>query len=461
MSTIVTCVDGSTTSLSDDELDLLAGRIRGPVAAGYRASQASTHPLWNPLHADRPAVVVGCTGTPDVVEAVRFARERDLRVIVRGGGHSVAGLSTAEDGFVIDLGRMRAVQVDPDRRVARVQGGALLGDVDRETQVHGLATPLGRVSGTGVAGLTLGGGYGNLGSAFGLSCDNLIEIELVGADGAPRTVSAERDPELFWALRGGGGGSGAATWFTFRLHPVGPLVAFAAVLYPLDELPEVQRRWRDLVVTVPETVSSCVVTMTFPAAPGLPGVVHDRPVAIVAAVHAGEPARGMELLAPFRALGTPLFDMSGPTPYTDVQTAFDPFFPRRALRAYWRSLYVDDLGDAAVDAVAGRALARPAPLTLVNTYYLGGALHAVGADETAFAERSAPFMVSVDTMWSDPTADDAGLVWADDAWAARPVRHRRDVRELRGSCASPLWAVRRRPAGRGPCRARPGGTVRR
>ena len=207
MSTVVTCVDGSTTSLSDDELDLLAGQIRGPVAAGYGASQASTHPLWNPLHADRPAVVVGCTGTPDVVEAVRFARERDLRVIVRGGGHSVAGLSTAEDGFVIDLGRMRAVQVDPDRRVVRVQGGALLGDVDRETQVHGLATPLGRVSGTGVAGLTLGGGYGNLGSAFGLSCDNLLEIEIVGADGTPRVISAERDPELFWALRGGGGGS--------------------------------------------------------------------------------------------------------------------------------------------------------------------------------------------------------------------------------------------------------------
>ncbi len=406
--------DGTSTMLDAADVDGLQSAVRGSVQSG--SGSQSTRPMWNALVRDCPALVVRCTGTADVAAAVRFAAERDLRIAVRGGGHSVAGLSTVDGGLVVDLGGMRGVQVDPERRLARVQGGALLGDVDAETQVFGLATPLGRVSETGVAGLTLGGGYGNLGSAFGLACDNLVDVQLVGADGVARTVSADREPDVFWALRGGGGGLGVATGFTFRLHPVGPLVGFAATLYPLDELADVQRRWRDLVRTVPDAITSCVVTMTFPAAPGLPEAVHDRPVAIVAAVHAGDV--DMDALAPFRSLGTVLHDMSGPTPYTAVQTSFDPFFPRGALRAYWRSLYLDEMGDAAVDAVARLAADRPAPLTLVNTYHLGGAIHALDADATAFAERSAPFMVSVDTMWSDPADDARMLGWADDAWAA-------------------------------------------
>jgi FAD/FMN-containing dehydrogenase len=407
---VVTRTDASERDLSDAELAGFASRLRGRL--GVRPKAPSDRPPWNALHEDGPAVAVRCSGTADVVAAVNLARDHDLLTAVRGGGHSVAGLSTVAGGLLIDLAGMRGVHVDPGRCVARVQGGALLGDVDRETQVFGLATPLGRVSETGVAGLTLGGGYGNLAGAYGLSCDNLVEAQVVGADGVVRTASAESEPDLFWAIRGGGGNFGVVTSFTFRLHEVGPLVAFAATFHPLEEMVDVERRWRDLAVELPDAVSSFVVTMTFPAVPGVPDAVHDRPVVIVAAMHSGPAEEGMRVLQPLRELGTVLFDMSGPTPYCAVQSAFDPFFPRQGLRAYWRSHYLDELTDEAIATIGTVAADRPSPLTLVNTYHLGGAVHRVGAEDTAFAERSSPFMVSVDTMWSDPAQDSAATAWA-------------------------------------------------
>ena len=348
---------------------------------------------------------------------MNFARERGLLVAVRGGGHSVAGLSTIQDGVLIDLSGMRGVQVDPQRRLARVQGGALLGDVDRETQVFGLATPLGRVSETGVAGLTLGGGYGHLNAKYGLSCDNLVEAQVVGADGTVRTASADTEADLFWALRGGGGNFGVVTSFTFALHPVGPTVGFAGVFYPLEDLAEVERRWRDYALAAPDEVTTFVVTMTFPAAPEMPEVLHNRPVAIVGAVHCGpDPDVGMTELQPLRELGSPLFDMSQPMPYATVQAAFDPFFPRQALRAYWKSQYLNELTDQAIDTIAARAADRPGPLTLVNTFRLGGAVHTVAVEDSAFAERESPFMVSFDTMWSEPERDSDAIAWGRDAW---------------------------------------------
>lgn len=402
--------DGSARDLPDAVLGEFASRLRGRLDVSPLA--APDRPIWNALHADEPAIAVRCTGTADVVAAVNMAREHQLLTAVRGGGHSVAGLSTVQGGLLADLAGMRGVHVDPGWRLVRVQGGAVLGDVDRETQLFGLATPLGRVSETGVAGLTLGGGYGHLSGAYGLSCDNLVEVQVVGADGVVRTASAESEPDLFWAVRGGGGNFGVVTSLTFRLHKVGPLVAFACTFYPLDELVDVERRWRDLAVGLPDEVTSFVVTMTFPGAPGVPDAVHDRPVAIVAAVHSGPAEKGMRVLQPMRELGTSLFDMSGATPYCSVQAAFDPFFPRQGLRAYWRSHYLDELTDDAVATIAAVAADRPSPLTLVNTYHLGGAVRRVGAEDTAFDERSSPFMVSVDTMWSDPAQDAAATAWA-------------------------------------------------
>ncbi|MGQ0776657.1 MAG: FAD-binding oxidoreductase [Pseudonocardiales bacterium] len=417
MTVSMTTLHGPQTDVADDVLEALRGQLRGPLVDSPSPTGVPlTRDVFNAMHVGRPAVIAQCSGTADVVDAVNFARAHDLAVAVRGGGHSVAGLSTIEDGLLIDLSAMRGVQVDPEQRLAHVQGGAVLGDLDRETQAFGLATPVGVVSDTGVAGLTLGGGYGWLRRKYGLSCDNVVRAQVVCAGGQVRTASAEHHPELFWAIRGGGGNFGIVTSFTFRLHPVGPVVAFAAPFYPLEVLADVMRGWRDYVAEAPDEVTSTVVTITFPAAPGMPGVVHNRPCAIVGGVYSGDPDEGMKVMQPLRELGIPLFDMSQPMPFTMVQTGFDPLFPRNTLRAYWKSQYLTELTDDAIDVIAGLALDRPTPLTLVNTFHMGGVIGAVGPEETAFAERSAPFLVSIDGMWSDPAADAETIGWVRSAW---------------------------------------------
>jgi FAD binding domain/Berberine and berberine like len=369
------------------------------------------------MHGGEPDVAVSCRTTAEVVNAVKLARDRGLRVAVRGGGHSIAGLSTIDGGMLIDLAPMNGVEVDPERKIAKVGGGALWSDVDQATQQYGLATPGGVVSDTGVAGLTLGGGYGWLRRKFGLSCDNLLEAEVVCADGEVRTASADSHPDLYWALRGGGGNFGVVTSFTFELHEVGPEVAFAATFYPVEETADVLRRWREYVEQAPDEVTSVCVTITFPANPDLPEAVHDRPVAIIGGVYAGDVDEGMKVMQPLRELGTPLFDMSGPTPFVGVQTGFDPLFPRDTLRAYWKSQYLSELTDDAIDTIAAKAGERPAPLTLVNTFHMGGAIAKVGEEDTAFATRTAPYMISIDGMWSDAAEDAANVAWVRSAWS--------------------------------------------
>jgi FAD/FMN-containing dehydrogenase len=417
MTVTVTRLDGTTAQLTDELLEPLQTQLRGallgPADPGY---EPQPRPRWNSMHADRPGLVARCSGTADVVDAVNFARDNGLLVAVRGGGHSVGGLSSITDGMLIDLCGMRGVQVDPERRLAHVQGGAVLGDMDRETQAFGLAAPGGRVSDTGVAGLTLGGGVGWLNNKYGLACDNVLEAQVVCADGQVRTASADRNPDLYWAIRGGGGNFGVVTSFTFRVHPVGPIVAFAATFYPIEDAAAVMRGWRDYVLTTPDEVTSIAATITFPAAPGMPDVIHDRPVVIVGGVYAGDAQEGMAVMQPLRELGTPLFDMSQPMPFTMVQTGFDPLFPRNVLRSYWKAQYLDEFTDEATAAVARLAQNRPAPMTMVNMFHLAGAVHAVGPEDTAFPERSARFMVSLDGNWTDPAQDAAAVAWVRSSW---------------------------------------------
>ena len=403
-------------ALLDGALNELRAGVRGRVLMPADPGFDEVRPAFNAMHQGRPAVVVGCGGTADVVEAVNFARDRGLRVAVRGGGHSIAGLSTIDGGMLIDLGEMNGVQVDPERRLAHVQGGAVLGDVDRETQQFGLAAPSGVVSDTGIAGLTLGGGYGWLRRKHGLACDSLVEAQVVCADGAVRRASADSDPDLFWAIRGGSGNFGIVTSFTFKLHEVGPEVAFAAVMHPLEEVAGVLRRWRDYVEQAPNEVTSEIVTITFPASPETSEAVHDRPVAIVGGVYAGDVEEGMREMQPLRELGTVLFDMSGPTPFTAVQSGFDPLFPRNQLRAYWKALHLKALSDEAIDAIADRALNRPAPPTFVNLLPMGGAIADVAPGETAFAERSAPYLVSINGQWTDAGDDADNVAWVRSAF---------------------------------------------
>jgi FAD/FMN-containing dehydrogenase len=416
MEATVVTAKGTKTTLSGEALEQLRSGIKGIVLVPSQEGTGGVREVFNAMHVGDPALIVSCSGTADVVEAVKFAREHDLLVAVRGGGHSIAGLSAVDGGMLIDLGPMRGVHVDPQARLARVQAGAVWADADRETQVFGLATPGGVVSDTGVAGLTLGGGYGWLRRKYGLSSDNLVDAQVVGVDGTVRTASADSNPDLFWAIRGGGGNFGIVTSFTFRLHEVGPLVAFAATFYPLEDVAEILRGWRAYVSNAPDEVTSVVVTITFPADPNAPEVIHNRQCAIVGGVYAGDVDEGMKKMQPLRELGTPLFDMSGPTPFTAVQSGFDPLFPRNQLQAYWKSQYLDELSDAAIDTIAAKALDRPAPLTLVNTFHMGGAIGAVDPEATAFAERSSPFMVSIDGMWTDPADNTDNVAWVRAAW---------------------------------------------
>ncbi|HEX3277603.1 MAG TPA: FAD-binding oxidoreductase [Thermoleophilaceae bacterium] len=383
------------------------------------AGPAVARAVFNAMHRSQPDEVAVCSTTEDVVEAIKHARQHDLRVAVRGGGHSVAGLSAIEGGLLIDLAGMNGVEVDTERKLAKVGGGALLRELDSATQAHGLATPVGVVSDTGVAGVTLGGGYGWLRRKYGLSSDNIVEAEVVTADGSVLRAAADENPDLYWAIRGGGGNFGIVTSFTFKLHEVGPEVAFAATFYPIEQAAEVMRRWRSYVESAPDEVTSTCVTMTFPANPELPEAIHDRPVIIVGGVHAGADVEaGLAEMQPLRELGTALFDMSGPTPFVGVQTGFDALFPRDTLRAYWKSQYVDELTDEAIDTIAAAANDRPAPLTLVNTFHMGGAIARVGEEETAFHQRTSPYMVSIDGMWLDAADDDANIEWVRSAWNA-------------------------------------------
>ncbi len=406
-------------TVNDDALEELRAQLRGTALRPQDPGRDTVREVFNAMHVGESDLAVRCSGTADVIAAVNFAREHGLLLAVRGGGHSIAGLSAADGGMLIDLSQMDGVQVDPERRLAHVQGGALWADVDRETQAFGLVAPGGVVSDTGVAGLTLGGGYGWVRRKFGLSCDHLVEAQVVCADGEVRTASADSNPDLFWAIRGGGGNFGVVTSFTFRLEPLGPEVAFAATFYPLEEYSEILRKWRDYLSDAPNEVTSVCVGITFPANPEMPEAIHDRPCVIVGGVYAGDVDEGMETMKPLRELGTALFDMSGPTPYVGVQAGFDPLFPRNQLRAYWKSQYLAELSDGAIEAIAAKAAQRPAPLTLVNVFSMGGAIADIDPEETAFATREAPFMVSIDGMWSPDQLDDAnGIAWVRSTWEA-------------------------------------------
>jgi FAD/FMN-containing dehydrogenase len=416
MATDASTLTDAKISISDGELEELRTQIRGSVLTPSDTEYGEVREVFNAMHGSRPDLIVTCSGTADVVDAVNFARGHGMVVAVRGGGHSIAGLSSIDGGMLIDLAPMNGVIVDPELRVAHVQGGALWGDVDREAQAFGLVTPGGVVSETGVAGLTLGGGYGWVRRKHGLSSDNLLEAQIVCADGDVRTASADENPDLFWAIRGGGGNFGVVTSFRFKLHPLGPIVAFVGAVYPVEDLAEVLRGWRSYVTEAPDEVTSVCVTITFPADPAFPEVVHDRAVAVIGGVYVGDPDEGMKVMQPLRELGTMLMDMSQPMPFTAVQTSFDPFFPRNQLQAYWKSQYLEELSDEAIDVIAAKAQDRPAPLTLVNTFHMGGAIAKVDPEETAFSEREWPFMISIDGMWDDPADNEANVAWVRSAW---------------------------------------------
>lgn len=402
--------------LTEQAIEEFESRFRGalirPGDDGYEQARA----VWNGMIDKKPALIACCTGVADVIEAVNLARTHGLLVSVRGGGHNVAGSAVNDGGLVIDLSPMKGIQVDPERRIARAQGGVTWGELDRETQVFGLAAPGGVVSTTGIAGLTLGGGVGWLRRKYGMSIDNLLAVDIVTADGRLLKASETENRELFWGIRGGGGNFGVVTSFEYRLHPVGPEVMLAAVMYPLEIAREVVTAWRDFMDSAPEEVSSQAVFWSVPAVPGFPEETHGRPVIVLAATHCGPAAEGERVLQPLRELGTPLIDLSGPAPYTQVQQLYDPFFPEGELSYYWKSLDLNRLDEEVIEAVIAAAWSRPSPLTLIPIWHHGGAMSRVGPEATAYGDRSAPFLLSIDTTWADPADTDENIRWTRRLW---------------------------------------------
>ena len=414
----IATIEGSKAVLSEASLDEFRGRLRGPSLLADDLGYDEARAIWNGSTDRHPAIIVQCSGTADVIDAVNFAREHKILIAVRGGGHNVAGNAVCDGGLVIDLSLMNGVRVDQAARTARAGGGALLGDVDRETQAFGLAAPLGVVSLTGVAGLTLCGGLGWLRRKHGMACDALKAVDIVTANGALLTASKTENPDIFWGVRGGGGNFGVVTSFEFELYPVGPTVTLCAPFYPLnDGAGDILRRWRDFIAEAPEDISSSCLFWSIPAHPNFPEELHGTPVVITAAVHTGALEDGERLIQPLRDLGTPVLDLSGPVPYIHVQAAFDPLFAKGERQNYWKSLYLDTLDDDAIGRIVARGLTRPNPWSLIALWHLGGAMNRVDPAETALGERSAPYLYSLDTSWTDPADNESAIAWTRSAWA--------------------------------------------
>lgn len=356
----------------------------------------------------RPGLIVRCAGTADVMVAVRFARKHDVEVSVRGGGHNIAGKSVSEGGLMIDLSGMRSVQVDPATRTARVEGGATLRDLDHETQAFGLATTGGVVSHTGVAGLTLGGGIGRIGRKFGLACDNLLAVNLVTAEGRYLRASEQENADLFWAVRGGGGNFGIATSFEFRLHPVGPLVLGGVVLYPFEHARSVLRSYADYSRAAPDEVDADLILLTSP---------EGKRVVAISASYIGDPKDGERILQPLRTFGPVLADQLGLVAYTSLQTAADAFFPT-GLHHYWKTHFLTELTDAAIEVVVRGFEQAPSPRSIVVLQQYGGAVARIAPTATAFPHRSAQYDFLPTAVWEDPAQTEKNVDWVRKLWAA-------------------------------------------
>jgi len=382
-------LDGDPTILHSDQVEGLRQRLRGPVLTEEDPGYEEARGVWNGMIDRRPAVIARCAGAADVMDAVGFAGEHRLLLSVRGGGHNVAGNAVCEGGLVVDLSPMNGVRV---------------------------AAPGGVVSTTGVAGLTLGGGLGWLRRKHGLSCDNLRSVDVVTADGERVRASEERNPDLFWGLRGGGGNFGVVTSFEFELHEVGPEVMMVAVMYPQEEAEELITAWREFMEEAPEEVSSQAVLWNVPDAEALPEEARGAPVCVLAALHSGDPAEGERILRPLRELSDPVLDMSGVMPFTAAQSSLDRFYPKGDLRYYWKSTRLDRLDDEVIDAVAARGRERPSPRSHLILWHQGGAMSRVGTSETAFGDRGAPYTLTLDSTWADPARDRENVEWTREVW---------------------------------------------
>jgi FAD/FMN-containing dehydrogenase len=394
----------------------LRGRLRGellePESPGYDEARI----VWNGMIDRRPAAIARCRNAADVVACVNAARAEGLALAVRGGGHNVAGYAVCDRGLMADLSSMNAVRVDPRLDRAYVEGGATWGDVDSATTPFSRATPGGLISATGVAGLALSGGIGWLRGTHGLCADNLMSADVVTADGCLIGASENENPDLLWALRGGGGNFGIVVNFELRLHPVAPELMFCAPAYPEERAHEVLAKWRDYMMSAPDEVSGLAEFSTIPNDPAYPEHAWGRRVVSLAAVYDGSSDAGERITERLRAFGAPLADFSGRMPYRVLQTLYDGLFPRGRDRCYWKSTYLARLDDDIIGEIVAQMAKRPSEMTYASIWKLGGAVARVPADATAFGDRSMSYMLSIDGIWSKPAEDSANIGWVRAFW---------------------------------------------
>ncbi|HEX9411713.1 MAG TPA: FAD-binding oxidoreductase, partial [Actinomycetota bacterium] len=406
---------GGRVSLTSEQIEDLASRIEGGLLQAGDGGWDEAVLLWNAMVAKAPALVVQPASARDVAATVRFARDHGLLISIKGGGHNIAGTSIAEDGLTLDMSRMRDVTVDPDARIADVGAGCLLKHVDEAAQEHGLATVLGFVSETGIAGLTLGGGFGYLTRRFGWAVDNLEEVEIVTADGQIGLANREENADLFWALRGGGGNFGVVTRFTFRLHEVGPTVTGGLIAWSADRADEVLAAYQDLTESAPRELTAMAVLRLAPPAPFVPEEWHGRPIAAIQVCHSGGDADAD--LAALHALGEPILDVIAEKPYTAQQSMLNALEPK-GFHRYWKSEFLPGLSDGFLDAFVEHALRVRSPLSQSIIFHFAGALNEHEEDDGAVGNRDARFVSGFNGTWPPDAPGDPHVTWVREAWQA-------------------------------------------
>ena len=399
----------TTPPVDETAIRELNAEVRGPVLQPGDDGYDEARTVYNAMIDRHPGIIVRPTGTADVMAAVNFAREQDLLVAVKGGGHNVAGLAVCDDGLMIDLGLMSSVRVDPDARTARVEPGARLGDLDHETAPFGLVAPAGVVSITGVAGLSLGGGFGYLCRKHGMTVDNLLSVDLVTADGDLVHASEEEHPELFWGVRGGGGNFGIVTSFEFELHELEEVLA-GLIIYPADEAHSVVRSWWEFISQAPDELSVWLNFSHAAPEPFIPEEYHGERILSVIPIYSGNVEEGWDVIAPLRELGDPIAETVEPWRFVDWQQAFDESYPAGE-RYFWKSHNFTSPSVEALDHITDYAVSPPTPDTRVSVTHLGGAVNRVPSDATAYPHRDADFLVNITTRWHDSTQDDECIAW--------------------------------------------------
>ncbi len=414
----LTGLTGSARSLDSERLERFAADLDGVLARPGDDAYAEATSIWNAMSARRPAAVVRAGSTEDVVRTVHFARDNEVELSIRGGGHNIAGLSLSDGGCTLDMSQLRSVQVDPEAKLARVAAGCTLGDVDRATQEHGLVATLGFVSATGVAGLTLGGGFGYLTRRFGWTVDDLDEVEIVTADGTVRRASRTENDDLFWALCGGGGNFGVVTEFVFRLHEVGPQVTGGLIAWPASRAKEALDTFRQITESAPRELTLVAIRRNAPPAPWVPPELQGTPIVIVVACHSGTSDEAETDLAPLRALGNPIADLIMVKDYAVQQTLLDATMPK-GNHYYWKSEFLGALSDGLIETYHAQLVDLKAPANQIVLFQLSGALNEHPEDDGAMGNRDAAFACVIQSMWTpDSPAAEANKLWVRNAWSA-------------------------------------------